>query len=91
MPLKHKGHILPRYIPVHGQKQYCDLIRKLSGADSKDEKVEERLSLPPRLDAPAQACLHEADDHPRGQGHDLHQAGLPGHRSPHQQAGGADK
>ena len=39
MPLKHKGHTLPRYIPVHGQKQYCDLIRKLSGADNKDEKV----------------------------------------------------
>ena len=30
----------PRYIPVQGQKQYCDLIRKLSGADSKDAKVE---------------------------------------------------
>ena len=36
---------LPRYIPVHGQKQYCDLIRKLSGADNKDEQVE----LPPPL------------------------------------------
>ena len=30
----------PRYIPVHGQKQYCDMIRKLSGADNKDEQVE---------------------------------------------------
>ena len=32
--------ILERYIPVHGQKQYCDMIRKLSGADNKDEQVE---------------------------------------------------
>ena len=31
--------ILERYIPVHGQKQYCDMIRKLSGADNKDEQV----------------------------------------------------
>ena len=35
----------PRYIPVQGQKQYCDLIRKLSGADSKDAKVEKLKSL----------------------------------------------
>ena len=32
--------ILERYIPVHGQKQYCDMIRKLSGANNKDEQVE---------------------------------------------------
>ena len=38
---------LPRYIPVHGQKQYCDMIRKLSGADNKDEQVEFPPSLPP--------------------------------------------
>ena len=49
-----KDNILPdlqvhpgtsRYIPVQGQKQYCDLIRKLSGADSKDAKVEKQKSL----------------------------------------------
>ena len=49
------------------------------------------LPLPTWLDAPPQARLHEVDHHPRGQGHDLHQAGLPGHRTAHQQAGGADK
>ena len=37
----------PRYIPVHGQKQYCDMIRKLSGADNKDEQVEFPPPLPP--------------------------------------------
>ena len=28
-----------RYIPVRGQKQYCDMIRELSGANSKDQEV----------------------------------------------------
>merc|ERR550517_1896390 len=38
-----KPYIHMKYIPVHGQKQYCDLIRKLSGADNKDEKVPDYL------------------------------------------------
>jgi len=38
-----KPYIHMKYIPVQGQKQYCDLIRKLSGADSKDAKVPDYL------------------------------------------------
>ena len=44
--------ILERYIPVHGQKQYCDMIRKLSGADNKDEQVEFPPPLPPTPQPP---------------------------------------
>ena len=28
-----------RYIPVKGQKQYCDMIRDISGAEDKDKEV----------------------------------------------------
>jgi len=38
-----KPYIHMKYIPVHGQKQYCDMIRKLSGADNKDEQVPDYL------------------------------------------------
>jgi len=34
-----KPYIHMRYIPVRGQKQYCDMIRELSGANSKDQEV----------------------------------------------------
>jgi delta24-sterol reductase len=29
------------YIPVNGQKEYCDKIRELSGAMDKDKQVRE--------------------------------------------------
>merc|ERR1712223_240276 len=38
-----KPYIHMKYIPVHGQKQYCDMIRKLSGANNKDEKVDHQI------------------------------------------------
>ncbi len=61
------------------------------------DRVDDPLREPPTLldpaglDAAAQARLHEAHHHPRHQGHDLHQAGLPGHCPAHQQARGADQ
>ena len=34
---------LSRYIPVRGQGKYCDMIRQLSGAGSKDQQVTRRM------------------------------------------------
>jgi len=34
-----KPYIHMKYIPVKGQKAYCDLIREVSGANDKDKKV----------------------------------------------------
>ena len=32
-----------KYIPVTGQKKYCDMMRDLSGANDKDKKVRSEL------------------------------------------------
>lgn len=34
-----KPYVHMKYIPVRGQKNYCDRIRELSGANDKDRKV----------------------------------------------------
>lgn len=37
--IKVKPYVHMRYIPVRGQKKYCDMIREISGATDKDRKV----------------------------------------------------
>lgn len=41
--VKIKPFIKMTYIPVRGQKEYCDKIRKLSGGCSKDDKIPDYL------------------------------------------------
>ena len=41
--IKVKPYVHLQYIPVHGQKNYCDLLRKLSGALDKDALIPDYL------------------------------------------------
>jgi len=41
--IKIKPHLKMEYIPVRGKKQYCDMMRDLSGALDKDRKVPDYL------------------------------------------------
>lgn len=34
-----KPYVKMEYIPINGQKEYCDKIRELSGAMDKDKQV----------------------------------------------------
>jgi hypothetical protein len=38
-----KPYVHMRYIPVKGQKEYCDKIRELSGATDKDKETPDYL------------------------------------------------
>lgn len=41
--IKIKPYVKLTYVPVEGQRNYCDMIRKLSGADDKGDKVPDYL------------------------------------------------